>query len=115
MELKLRDGDYVAGPDGTTERVGGTEAAVQRALMRLTARRGGFLPQPDYGSRLYTLGRLKPAQRSAAAVQYVLEALEPETEISVEAVEYLPGADGSAQLRVELACGGEHTGAVLQL
>ena len=90
------------------------DAAVQK-LVRLTARRGGFLPMPEYGSRLYMLGRTKPAQRSAAALQYVLEALEPETEITVSAVEYLPGDGDGAQLRLELACGGEHTGAVLVL
>jgi len=88
---------------------------VQRALMRISARRGSFLLLPDYGSRLYTLSRLKPGERSAAARQYVIEALEAEPQISVGEVEYLPGAGDSAEVSVELICGGEHTIAAIQL
>ena len=115
MELKLMNGDYVPDASGALRTVTGTEAAVQRALMRLAARRGGFLPLPEYGSRLHTLCRIRPSQREGAARQYALEALEPETEVRLLALEYLPGEDGSALLRVELECGGTVQTAALRL
>ena len=114
-ELKLKNGDYVPETGGDLYRVSGTEELVQRALMRLAARRGGFAPLPDYGSRLHTLGRIRPSQREAAAWQFALEALAPETEIALTALEYLPGDDGSAVLRLALDCGGEKTAAVLRI
>ena len=75
MELKLQDGRYVFDRSGALQTVEGREELLQRALMRLAARRGSFLPDPEYGSRLYLLGRLKPAQRAAAAKLYAAEAL----------------------------------------
>lgn len=57
----------------------------------------------------HTLCRLKPGQRAAAAQQFVREALAPETEIAVRSVEYVPGADGEAVVRVALAVGETET------
>lgn len=102
MELKLQDGRYVFDRSGALQTVEGREELLQRALMRLAARRGSFLPDPEYGSRLYLLGRLKPAQRAAAAKLYAAEALKPETALSVGAVEYVPLEGGSAAVNVEL-------------
>ena len=113
MELKIKDGAYLLNAGGGFQTVSGTEELVQRALMRLAARRGGFLPLPDYGSRLHTLCRLKPSERSAAARQYAVEALAPEPRISVGEVEYLPGAGDSAKIRIELICGGQSVSATL--
>ena len=93
----------------------GTEELAQRAMMRLAARRGGFYLLPEYGSRLYTLCRLKPSERSAAARQYVVEALSPEPRITVGEVEYLPGNGDSAALRVELICEGQSVAAELRV
>lgn len=109
MELKIRDGQYVAGASGNLESVDGAAETVQRVLMRLAARRGGFAPAPEFGSRLHTLCRLKPGERAAAARQFVREALAEETEVSVEQVAYLPGADGEAAVEVTLAVGGVET------
>ena len=114
-ELKLQNGDYLPEPGGDLQHVRGTEELVQRALMRLAARRGGFLPLPDYGSKLYTLGRIKPSQREAAAWQFALEALAPETEIALTALEYFPGDDGSAVLHLELDCSGRKTAAAVRI
>ena len=115
MELKLKDGDYVPAAGGGFCTVSGEDALVQRALMRLAAHRGAFLPLPDYGSRLYMLPRIKPGERSAAARQFVAEALEAEPEISVGTVEYLPVQDDKAELRVELVCAGKTTAVTLLL
>ena len=79
MALRIRDGDYVPGPGGLAE-TEGSETLLQNVLFRLTARRGSFPFWPELGSRLYQLGSLPTSQRSAAAVQYVTEALAQEGE-----------------------------------
>lgn len=89
MELWIRNRDYV--PDGTggLVRVRGRDELLQRVLFALSARRGGFAPLPEVGSRLHLLGREKPKNRAAAAKKYVTEALRGEknltvTDVSVE-------------------------------
>lgn len=106
MELKLRNGDYI--PDGTggLQRVSGREELLQRVLFKLTARRGMFPFQPDLGSRLWQLGKLPPAQRQAAAVQYAAEALEDEP-LTLESVELSPVTDGRMALTVQCVWQGE--------
>lgn len=115
MELKIRDGQYVPGAGGSLETVEGEAEVVQRVLMRLAARRGGFAPDPEYGSRLHTLCRLKPGQRAAAAQQFVREALAAETEAEVRSVEYCPGTDGEAAVNVVLAVGGTETAVTVKV
>ena len=106
MELKLENGQYVTSRSGAPETVRGTEELLQRAKMRLAAKRGSFLPDPEYGSRLHQLGALKPSQRAAAAKLYAAEALQPENGLSVGEVDYLPGPDDSAAVRVEVIYNG---------
>lgn len=107
MELKLRDGCYTLSAAGVPESVRGAEETLQRALMRLTARRGAFWPDPDYGSRLYTLLQLKPSRRAAAAKLFVTEALSNEPEVRATDVAFLPGVDGSATVSVTLEAEGQ--------
>lgn len=107
MELKLRSGAYVLSAAGLPETVRGAEEILQRALMRLSARRGSFAPAPDYGSRLYTLGALKPSQRPAAARLFVSEALAGEKGVGIEDVTYIPGTGNTATVAVELSLGGQ--------
>ena len=109
MELKLQNGRYSLSTAGIPETVSGAEETLQRALLRLAARRGAFWPDPDYGSRLYTLSRLKPGQRAAAAAQFAAEALAAEPDVTLESVQYVPGADGSAAVIVALSAGGRET------
>lgn len=106
MELRLRNGDYVPDGVGGLLRVEGREALLQRALFRLTARRGTFPFLPELGSRLWQLGAIPPAQRQAAAAQYAAEALEDEA-LAVESVELGPGAEGAMALTVNCAWQGE--------
>ena len=49
MELKLVNGDYL--PDGRGGLEQAEEEILQRALSRLTARRGSFPFLPEFGSR----------------------------------------------------------------
>lgn len=106
MELKIKDGDYVPDGSGGFATVRGAEELLQRALLKLTARRGSFLFWEDFGSRLWELGRVEPAARRAAAVQYAAEALAGET-LTVEDVELEDGGEGTLLLRVWLQVDGE--------
>ena len=53
----------------------------------------------DFGSRLWTLGQLRPAERQAAAEQYVAEALADEVGLKVDSVT-LADSGGTAKLTV---------------
>ena len=86
MEARLENGDYLPDGRGGFLTAEGDEALLQRALLRLSARRGSFPFLPELGSRLYLLGTLAPAARSLAAERYVTEALAPETALRVEQV-----------------------------
>jgi hypothetical protein len=86
MELRLENGAYCATRSGLAT-VTGAEELAQRLVMRLTARRGGFAPLPEYGSRLYLLHGIKPSQRGTAARQYIAEALREEHGVELESVD----------------------------
>lgn len=60
MELKIRNGDYIADGIGGERRADGAEALLERALFRLSVRRGSFPFLPELGSELYRLGHEKP-------------------------------------------------------
>ena len=107
MELKLENGKYCLNAAGNLASVSGAAATAQRLLMRLGARRGSFWPDESYGSDLWTLGKIKPSQRSAAARKFVAEALAGEAGVVVDAVEYIPLDDDSAEVRVELRIDGD--------
>ena len=104
MELMIRNGDYVPDSAGGLRCVSGQEALLQRVFLRLTARREQFPFRPEFGSRLWQLGRVEPAGRRAAAVQYAAEALEGE-ELTVKDVTLEDGGDGVLKLRVILESG----------
>lgn len=78
---------------------------MQRLAMRLGARRGSFPLQPDYGSRLWTLGRLSPSQRASAARQYIAEALRDEEGVEIESVDYTH-AESRARIDLRLSVNG---------
>ena len=106
MEIRLLDGDYVPDGLGGVERRSGEAALLQRVIYRLTAHRGQFPLLPELGSRLYRLGREKPALRQSLAAQYVAEALGEEPELTVQSVE-LEERDGTGLLTVWLERQGE--------
>ena len=115
MELKLEQGDYV--PDGTGgfAALDGAQALLDRVLFRLTARRGQFPLLPELGSRLYQLGRERPSARSALALQYVTEALAPETDLAVVETVLTEHGAGTASLEVALAWQGTPLAIQLEL
>lgn len=115
MELKLRDGQYIVSTAGVPETVANAEETLQRVLMRLAARRGSFWPDPNYGSRLYTLGGLKAGQREAAARLFVAEALEGEQGLTIREVTYTPGAEGQGSVAISLSAEGLDTELLLEV
>lgn len=112
MELKFDSGEYVKNAYGGFRTVSGRDELLQRALMRLSARRGSFFPLPDFGSELHTLFSMKKSQRAAAARRMVYEALEPEKELAAENVDYRETGDGTALVTVTLRLAGGGSGTV---
>ena len=102
--MMLVNGDYVP-QENHLRSVEGDEAVLQRMLMKLTARRGQFPFMEDFGSRLWTLDRLRPAERQAAAEQYVVEALADEAGLKVDSVA-LAESVGTAKLTVCVSVNG---------
>ena len=75
MELLIQNGDYVPDGKGGFRRALGSDELLQRALFKLTARRGSFPFLPELGSRMYQLRREKPSAWGALARQFAVEAL----------------------------------------
>ena len=92
MAMKFVDGDYIPDGWGGFKTVTASEEILNRILYKLTARRGGFAPFPELGSRLYLLGREKQSARMSAAKQYVMEALADE-DVAIEDVAVLEQDD----------------------
>lgn len=105
MEIKLENGNYVPGKYSGLTTVSGDEETAQRIAMKLTARRGGFAPLPDYGSRLYTLPAVKPSERQTAARQFIAEALSGETDAALSALSISQG-NGTLSLSLTFQVGG---------
>ena len=99
MELKIRNGDYIADGIGGERRADGAEALLERALFRLSVRRGSFPFLPELGSELYRLGHEKPSARAAAAKLYTAAALAEETALTVEDVELTERGRGHGPAR----------------
>ena len=94
MERKLVNGDYVPDGKGGLTVLTGAEEVLQRALFRLTARRGALPFLPELGSRLYLLPREKPSARQALSVQYAAEALGDEEDLRVTGAQLNETAEG---------------------
>ena len=78
MEFLLRDGDYVPDGAGSLVKLTGAEEVLQRALFRLSARRGSFPLLPELGSGLYLLGREAPESGSwRPTLRYFPRCFEP--------------------------------------
>ncbi len=107
MEIALEGGRYKAAKLGGLETLTGTQELMQRILMKLTARRGGFALWPSYGSRLYTLaGAVKPKDRLTAARQFVSEALADEAGVEISGLAVTEGGDGTLSICLELTAPG---------
>ena len=112
MELKLQNGDYVPDGVGGLLRVEGREALLQRAMFKLTARRGAFPFLPELGSRLDRLAQERSSAREAMGASYAAEALAGEEDLEVTGAAW---EESSRQLTVFLNWKGEHLSAAVTL
>jgi phage gp46-like protein len=81
--LNFPDG-YVLDDSGNLKKWTTDKEKLRQRLMNRLVMRRGAAAIPGYeneGSRLYTLNRVKPSQRSGKAREFVDEALQPEIEI----------------------------------
>ena len=79
MDTLLKDMDHAAGEDGRPVTITGTQAVIQRLLIRLGVRRGAFAPDPELGSELHKLPlALGGEARDRLALHYAQAALLPE-------------------------------------
>ncbi len=115
MELKWKDKDYQTGETGGLETVSGGQELLQRVLMRLSARRGGFPFLPELGSRLHLLGREPERMRQNVAEVYVREALASEDGLEVIQVNLSEPEAGRLDLSVDLLWKGLPVSASLSL
>ncbi|MBR5381454.1 MAG: hypothetical protein IK136_02415 [Oscillospiraceae bacterium] len=113
MEFLLSDGQYVPDGNGGFKKATGAEETLQRALLKLSCRRGGFAPWPAFGSRLYTLSRLRRSERESAAKRFAAEALRGEALIVEDAA--VTETERGLSVRVLLTGGGAETYADIDL
>lgn len=107
MELKIRNGDYIADGIGGERRADGAEALLERALFRLSVRRGSFPFLPELGSELYRLGHEKAVGPGCRGEAVRRRGAGGETALTVEDVELTERGDGVMALRVLLTADGE--------
>lgn len=74
---------------GMPASITGAQELLQRILIRLTVRKGGFPPDPELGSRVPLLANCPPAQLDSLADSYVREALAGMEGVHVQKVEVL--------------------------
>lgn len=99
MIALLRNGDYCPDGMGGFRQAWGGEEVLERVLFQLTARRGSFPLLPQVGSRLYLLGREKPASRGPVGAGYAAEALAEVPDLQVTGATW---DEGGQRLHVEL-------------
>mgnify|MGYP002597065262 CR=1 FL=1 len=95
----VRNGDYVNDGAGGFLRAEGTDELLQRVLWKLSIPRGSFPLLPQVGSRLYLLGREKPAARGTVGAGYAAEALAEVPDLQVTGATW---DEGGQRLHVEL-------------
>ena len=104
----MQNGRYTASRYGGLNTIAGTEALAQRIAMKLAARRGGFAPWPEYGSRLYTLlGTAKPSEYAAVARQFITEALADEQGLTIGDITAADNGDGTLSIGAGIDAAGK--------
>ena len=83
MDTQLQYGDFVLDGRGLPVSITGIQEIAQRALIRLTVRRGSFALDPQLGSNLYRLPANSPDIVDQLAFQYVTEALQPMPQLKI--------------------------------
>lgn len=85
MDTAINKGDFLLDSSGLPISISGVQEILQRAIIRLTVRKGSFVYDTDLGSNLYKL-KAGSANIKSEALNMVKEALKPMSNIFVENV-----------------------------
>lgn len=99
----LIGGDHSVDSRGIPIAIDGDRELIQRALIRLTVKKGCFAPDPDLGSELYKLASVRSGDMTRVALGYAQEALLHMPEISVSGVRIEQISDDTLRLYVVLS------------
>lgn len=83
MDTAISKGDFLLDSSGLPISISGVQEILQRAIIRLTAKKGSFIYDTNLGSDLYKL-KAGAANVKSDALNMVKEALKPLTNVSVE-------------------------------
>lgn len=87
MDTALKNGDFYLGTTGKPMAISGMKEMLQRALIRLTVKKGSFIYDKNLGSNLYTLKATSGNIKNKATL-IVKEALADMTEITVDDITF---------------------------
>lgn len=87
MDTLLAGGDHYLDRRGLPVSLTGEDEIIQRALIRLSVRRGSFVYDPALGSELHRLRGAKTAVLGQLALSYAQEALAPMRGVTVRQAE----------------------------
>lgn len=107
MDTLLTDGEHALDGRGQLCAIDGERELIQRALIRLSVRRGAFTRDPGLGSELHKLPGVRGDILERLALSYVREALAPMSEAGVQRVTAERRAHGLLMLTVDLAVRGQ--------
>lgn len=103
----LIGGDHSADSRGIPVAIEGEREIIQRALMRLTIKKGSFPLDLELGSELYRLASVRGGDLARIALGYAQEALLPMPEVSVTGVRVEQISDDALRLYVALLISGQ--------
>ncbi len=106
MDTLLANGDFYTDDRGLPVAVEGVQELIQRALFRLTTRKGAFALDTGLGSDLHKLSGQPSEQLTALAQAAVEQALLPVTGITAEQVSCTPLGEGGLRLDLMLTANG---------
>lgn len=104
MDTRLLNGDMARDARGLPHLIDGPQELLQRAIIRLTVRRGSFAPDPELGSLLHTLRSSPTQDLDAAAGNLVRQALLPLHGVEATGVRCLRAGD-ALSLQIDLKIG----------
>ncbi len=86
MDTAISNGDFLTSSSGLPVQIDGVNEILQRALIRLTAKKGEFIYDRDLGSKLSTLKStyVNGDTLKEKTLQLVCAALKPMNEVEVE-------------------------------
>lgn len=86
MDTAISNGDFMLDSNGIPISIYGIQEILQRALIRLTVRKGSFIYDTNLGSDLYELKKTTSTSIKSRALSMVKEALKPMSNVLVDDV-----------------------------